>query len=160
MFADLPQISALFCSISFCSSLPNLFCLNFPNSAFSLLTLSHLLQLSYFLQLSSILLHTLFFSHSIFVTLSPWILSYFIQTSFMVVCILLGIRNGQPCLFAFCLLNSFIRSFRKYNCRYQFNITVGFVLFRRLANASQQYKLKLFTFNYNENSISLIQPLG
>ena len=83
------------------------------------------LQLAYSLQLSLILLHTLFFSHSFFVNLSPWVLSYYIQTSFMVVCILLGIRNGQSCLFAFCLLNPFICLFRKYNCRYQFNIIVG-----------------------------------
>jgi len=38
----------------------------------------------------------------------------------MTVCILLGIRNGKSCLFAFCLLTPFISLLRNYNCRCQF----------------------------------------
>ena len=38
----------------------------------------------------------------------------------MTVCILLGIRNGKSCLFAFCLLTPFIILLKNYNCRCQF----------------------------------------
>ena len=65
------------------------------------------------------------------------------KNSFMAVCIPPGIRNGQPCLFAFCLLISFQLTKKNVTVGAYFNITVGYLLSSgRLANASQQYKFK------------------
>ena len=114
MFADLPQISALFSSISFCTSLPYILCLNILCFSFSILALS--------------------FFHLC-------ISNYIYRVPHMTVCIPQGIWSEQPWLFDFCLLIPLSNSFKIITICTNFNITVG-VLFSywRLANASQKIK--------------------
>ena len=78
-FVDLLQISALFSSISFCSSLPYLLCLNLLWFSFSILTLS--------------------------LSLFTYAYQIIYRVPHMTVCIPQGILSDQPWLFDFCLLN-------------------------------------------------------
>ena len=124
MFVDLPLISALFCSSSFCSSFLDLLFFTLLYSAFSLFTLSNSPS-----------------SHFSY----PDDIIY--KTFLVTVSIPQRICNGQPFLFAFCLFIYFQLTHKNVTVGAYFNIIVGSLFFlRRLANASQQYKsIKTFT---------------
>ena len=75
----------------------------------------------------------------------------------MAVCIPLGIWNGQPCLFAFCLLISFQLTQKNVTVGAYFNITVGYLLSSEdLPMHHNNINLnKTFAFKFtNENSSS------
>ena len=97
-------------------------------------------------------------------TFSPWILPCFIQKSFMVVWLFVFYWEFE--------MDSHVSlpsAFSSLLSAHSENITVGTNLtfqwdisfsFGYLPLHHKQYKTKSFTFNYYENSSSLIQPLG
>ena len=109
-------ISALFCSFFTVVQQPSYLPYIISESS------QHLYLLLLLLTLSASFLHSLTSRYA-------YLCDIIYRVHLMTVCIPLGIRNGQPCLFAFCLLISFQLTQKNVTVGvFFFNITVGYLL--------------------------------